>query len=222
MHTHYTDQLGKVLSIRNDIQDLHPYLEMVFPIAIVEGSNISIFDTEKSSQPYSFVKKIASPMPLPVGVRAAFPLEDYDNRMACVVTNEIFDSLEGYVTIFHEFIHCHQYTAPQFVTLFDNLLLNLGNDRLGEVYEIRKRLKELLVKEDYEYMIWQEWKEGFARYIENQINRRLGLQENHRGRERPYTRVSFYEGGADFIKVLGKQDHQLTIDIEKLFYSMMV
>jgi hypothetical protein len=29
--------------------------------------------------------------------------------MACVVTGEVFDSLEGIVTIFHEFVHCQQF-----------------------------------------------------------------------------------------------------------------
>ncbi len=47
-------------------------------------------------------------MLIPQGVRAAFPLECYGNRMACVVTGDVFDALDGYVTIFHEFIHCQQ------------------------------------------------------------------------------------------------------------------
>ena len=42
------------------------------------------------------------------GVRAAFPLDLYDNRTVCVVTGEVFDDLKGYVIIFHEFIHCQQ------------------------------------------------------------------------------------------------------------------
>ncbi len=48
-------------------------------------------------------------MSIPEGVRAAFPLEGLDNRIACVVTGEVFDSLDGFVTIFHEFIHCQQF-----------------------------------------------------------------------------------------------------------------
>jgi hypothetical protein len=51
-------------------------------------------------------------------------------------------------------------------------------------------------------MIWQEWKEGFARFIENQINGRLNLPENHGGKEKPFNRVVFYEGGAHYIKLL--------------------
>lgn len=39
---------------------------------------------------------------------AAFQLECYDNRMACVVTGDVFDEVAGYVTIFHEFVHCQQ------------------------------------------------------------------------------------------------------------------
>ncbi len=31
--------------------------------------------------------------------------------MACVVTPDVFDELDGYVTILHEFVHCYQYTT---------------------------------------------------------------------------------------------------------------
>ena len=46
---------------------------------------------------------------MPEGVRAAMPLDFWDNRIACVVTPEVFDQLKGYVTVFHEFVHCYQW-----------------------------------------------------------------------------------------------------------------
>lgn len=34
------------------------------------------------------------------------PLAFWDNRIACVVTGEVFGEPDGYVFIYHEFIHC--------------------------------------------------------------------------------------------------------------------
>ena len=88
------------------------------------------------------------------------------------------------------------------------------------VSRCRAFLKEVLNSQDYEYMVWQEWKEGFARYIENRINDRLGLPENHSGKEPPFSRVTFYEGGAHFIEILEQHSPDLLIDIERLFRRM--
>lgn len=172
-------------------------------------------------------------MPIPQGVRAAFPLECYGDKINCVVTGEVFDSLEGYVTIFHEFMHCQQfeicerelkqklgiarraqdendhmweinhpfpYGDPRFVERYTQFLKAVARDERGAVSECCKQLRETMAAGDHEYMIWQEWKEGFARFIGNQIRIRVGLEENHSGREEPYTRVSFYEGGTNLIE----------------------
>ena len=42
------------------------------------------------------------------GIRASFPLSTYGNVPTCVVSPEVFDTREGYATIFHEFVHCAQ------------------------------------------------------------------------------------------------------------------
>jgi hypothetical protein len=57
----------------------------------------------------ALLMKATVPMPIPDGVRAAFLLESLNNCIACVVTSEVFDTLDGFVTIFHEFIHCQQF-----------------------------------------------------------------------------------------------------------------
>ncbi|MGY4707297.1 hypothetical protein ACVNPS_06030 [Candidatus Bipolaricaulota sp. J31] len=101
--------LQEIFAIRDAIKDLHPFLEKVFPIAIVEDDRLLIYEPDPSARRYVFVKDASAPMPIPKGVRAAFPIEHYENRIACVVSGEIFDSLEGYTTIFHEFMHCHQW-----------------------------------------------------------------------------------------------------------------
>jgi len=248
------DSLQKLFEIQSLIGDIHPFLNRTFPVAIVEGGQFLIFDTDSSGTRYIFVKQAPTPMPIPQGVRAAFPLECYGGKAACVVTGDVFDLLEGYVTIFHEFIHCGQYEAcevklkqslgiarqaqaendfmweleypfpydaPRFNQLYLTLMEALERDQTGPVVEFHRQLKQILTTGEFEYMVWQEWKEGFARYIENRIRRRLELEENHRGREAPYTRVSFYEGGSKLVEFLEKQEPGLINDIETLFDRMI-
>jgi len=62
--------------------------------------------------------------------------------------------------------------------------------------------------------------EGFARYIENAIRRRLGVGENHLGGEPPFTRITFYEGGSKLINTLVRHNPKLLNDLEKLFWKI--
>jgi hypothetical protein len=192
-------------------------------------------------------------MPVPQGVRAAFPLACYGDRPACVVSGEVFDSLAGYVTIFHEFMHCQQletceaklkqtlgiarkaraendvmweinypfpYADPPFVDTQVTLLAALEAGDGDGVAAARRRLCEILCPGDLEYIAWQEWKEGLARYVENRIRYRLGLEGNHGGSVTPFDRVTFYEGGSRWITFLAEREPSLLRDIQKLFYKM--
>jgi hypothetical protein len=250
----YNSSLQKIFDAQNKIEDMHPFLKETFPIAIVEDNYFFVFDTDSSGEKYVLVKKAPTKMPLPKGVRAAFPLECYEGRVACVISSEIFESLEGYVTIFHEFMHCYQWETCElklkkklsiaqeamakndymwelnhpfpyrdsiFTETYSLFLKVLKENKSDDIFKYRSQLKQILSKSDFEYMVWQEWKEGFARFIENQIRRRLNLKENHYGKEKPFSRVSFYEGGAGFIDFLGKQESELLVNIEKLFNKML-
>lgn len=249
----YDDGLQNVIEFRDKIKHIHPFLGKVFPIAIVDENHFLVFDVDTSAKKYVFVMKAPTPMPIPPGVRAAFPLDFYNTKAACVVSGEIFNNPEDYVTIFHEFIHCYQWETCE-----SRLRENLGvarkalrrNDYAWElnypfpysdslfnatycqflqameindpvaVYKYRLQLKRFLSQDDFEYLAWQEWKEGFARYIENQIRCRLNFAENHYGAEQPFHRISFYEGGARYIEFLIRQNPELATDIETLFYTI--
>lgn len=250
----YHNDLQKIFKVQNKIKDVHPFLGKVFPIAIAENGKFFVFDADLSGKRYIFVKKALTPMPVPKGVRAAFPLECYEDKVACVISGEIFESLEGYVTIFHEFMHCHQweicepklkqelgvtqkamanidymwelnYSFPynniKFTKTYSLFLKVLGESNADEVFKYRNQLKQILSKGEFEYMVWQEWKEGFARFIENQIRRRLSLKENHHGIEKSFYRISFYEGGSRYIEFLSKRGPELLKDIEKLFHKIL-
>ncbi|MEJ5311517.1 MAG: NUDIX domain-containing protein [Anaerolineae bacterium] len=251
----YASHLQKVFEIQARIETVHPLLPHVFPIAIVENDQFLIFDVAPSGKHYTFVKQAPTPMPIPQGVRAAFPLECYGGKPACVVTADVFDTLDGYVTLFHEFVHCYQYqtcenklkatlnvaqqaqaahdfmweitypfpyNAPEFVETYAAFLEAAAHRQHSLIRDCRARLRDILSIENFEYMIWQEWKEGFARYIENRIKQCLNLSENHGGAEQPFSRVTFYEGGARLIAVLVNAQPELVGDIENLFHRIEV
>jgi hypothetical protein len=251
----YGTALQEVLAFQKRMAHIHPVLEEPFPIALVERDDFHVFDVDASGQRYRFVKRAPTGMPIPQGVRAAFPIECYDGRLACVVTGDVFDTLEGYVTVMHEFVHCYQgetcesslkdtlsiarkakaegdymwelnytfpYDDPQFAETYVAFLAALQGSHDDAVLAARDRLAAMLDRGGREYLTWQEWKEGFARYVENCIKRQVGLEENHGGSELPLNRVSFYEGGSRYIAFLGERDPLLPRDLEALFHHMRV
>ena len=90
----------------------------------------------------------------------------------------------------------------------------------GDILAVRGALYSCLGRHDFEYMVWQEWKEGFARWVENRLRIGLGLQENFGGRNPPFSRVSFYAGGAALVDYLQGQNPILVRDLEALFYRI--
>jgi hypothetical protein len=105
MTSEYLPQLQPIVQLQQTIRNIHPFLEQLFPVAIVKDDQFFIYDLGPDGQQYIFARQVETPMPVPPQVRVAFPLENYDGRMVCVVTGDVFDQLAGYVTIFHEFIH---------------------------------------------------------------------------------------------------------------------
>ena len=231
----------------------NPALARLYPIAIVDGDEFLIYDRVEGSPGYQFIKKEPIPMPIPKGVRAAFPLEVYGGRIACVVTPEVFDTLEGYVTILHEFVHGYQFETCErtlknklgialqaqekgdfmweiqhpfpyqygtFARYYQEFLEALSRGEAGDILAVRGALYTCLGRHDFEYMVWQEWKEGFARWVENRLRIGLGLQENFGGRNPPFSRVSFYAGGAALVDYLQGQNPILVRDLEALFYRI--
>jgi len=169
------------------------------------------------------------------------------------VHQDIFNSLAGYVTVFHEFMHCNQfllceekiknelliaqkalaandymwelnhkfpYNDSIFIDYYSHFLSALDEGDESGIKYIRVQLNQYLTPIDYEYMIWQEWKEGFARFIENKIKHNLNLVKNIYGCEKPFNRVTFYYGGEKFIGYLASKNPELCLNIERLFYHI--
>ena len=245
--------LSELLQIQKKIKHIHPFLENFHPIAIHSQKQLYIYDYDTLSCKYNFVKNTPPPFPLVDGIRASFPLSVYDGKPTCIVSPDIFDSLEEIVLIFHEFIHCTQantvefkiknelaihqqamqnndfmwelnhkfpYSDSLFIKYYDELLNAINLNDHQKVEQSRESLKNHLKEIDFEYMVWQEWKEGLARYIENKIKCELGLEQNFYGKEKPYHRISFYYGGEALLVYLFGQNESLYSDLEMLFEQL--
>jgi hypothetical protein len=86
-----------------------------------------------------------------------------------------------------------------------------------DIGEYHNEIKSELNEKDFEYMIWQEWKEGYVRYIENLVGERLGANKNSSVLTTPFERPVFYRIGNRYIETLIRDDPKLKGDIEALF-----
>lgn len=227
-----------------------PWTDTLYPVTVGEGQSLLVHVFDADAGAYQPVFWATAPMPLPPGVMAAFPLEPLNGKMSCVVTPQIFAYDDGNIIIFHEFLHCRQfetvepglkaslsvareamqsgnymwevqypfpYTDPQFVETYQG---QLAAQNVEDIIPLRRRLKETLKLQDYEYLLWQEWKEGLARYIENQMRSAAGLALNNNGSQPPFERVSFYAGGAHLIDLLAQQKPELLQDMKDIFAEL--
>ena len=103
--------------------------------------------------------------------------------------------------------------------ILSNYLVN-GKYKHDDFVIYRNCMRTYLHKVDYEYMIWQSWKEGFARYVENLIRKEVGLRLNANILIPPYDRVVFLEIGSKYIETLIESDEELNHNIIALFYKM--
>jgi len=246
----FEKDLNKILEIRKSIEDIHPLFEKLYPIAVYDQGLLYIYNVEGSR--YFLSKVVDAPEWIPEEVLAAFPLQENNGKMTCVVYSGVFGSISELVSVFHEFVHCYQfetceqelksqlsisrrymetgkydwelthnfpYENRDFVKTYREFLTS-SRASLEEIKRIRRILREILGREDFEYMVWQEWKEGFARYIENLVRVKLGLKEVHTVLKEPYDRTIFYEGGSRIIAVLVRKNPELHYDIKKLFYEI--
>ena len=245
--------LDQLLELQVSVESLNPLFTHHYPVAIAVDGQFLIYDMEPQGEHYILVKQAPVPFPIPEGIRAAFPLAEYDGRSAAVVTPDAFDSVKEMVLVLHEFVHCYQhqtcedelkgqleiariaeeeghgtweldfpfpYESEGFTGHYQALLAGL---RVGNEVAIRDAFAELrsvLSLHEAEYMLWQMWKEGTARWVENRIQRHLGLPVNRYGAEQPYSRISFYVGGADYFEWLAERDEGAVADVEELFQGL--
>ena len=245
--------LTQLLELQASVENLNPLFNHHYPIAIAMDGQFMIYDMDLQGSGYVLVKQAPAPFQIPEGIRAAFPLAEYDGKCAAVVTPDAFDSIEEMVLVLHEFVHCYQnatcedalkgeleiariaeqehhhtweldshfpYESEPFVQGFQALLSALDAGNETAIRDAFADLRSVLTPHEAEYMAWQMWKEGYARWVENRIQRHLGLPVNRYGEEQPYSRISFYVGGADYFDWLAKRDEGEGMDLEGLLHGL--
>lgn len=249
----YSAPLKKIFELEVRFAPLHPALGKVYPVAIVENKMFYIFAPVTAEREYRLVQTSPDTFNIPTGIRAAMPLAFWNGRMACVVTGEIFGQPDGYVFIFHEFVHCAQwdcceqrlkeglsiyreamkskdymwelqypfpYSNSTFVKSYPALFKAWDEDDAAAAESQRATLNKALSRADWEYLTWQEWKEGLARYLENRMREVAGLPENKGGEYPPFNRVTFYRGGDNLIRFLERRRPGVVNDLEKLYRAI--
>ncbi len=104
----YLDEFSKLIEMKNSIFHLHLLLKKLYPIVIVKGGDLLIFDVQTGEEEYHLVKETSNSENFEPGIRASMPLWQYNNNPVCVVSEEVFGDQKGYIVIFHEFVHCYQ------------------------------------------------------------------------------------------------------------------
>lgn len=120
-----------------------------------------------------------------------------------------------------ELEHPFPYTSPQFENFYGTFLGEAESNDAVHVLETRHKLKEVLEPMDFEYMVWQEWKEGFARHLENRARAHLGWHTKPRRVSPPFDRTSFYAGGDAYTQFLERSDPEITLDLVALYTAML-
>lgn len=112
------------------------------------------------------------------------------------------------------------YENEKFVLHYTEFLNALEHRDKNEIKASRESLKNILTGKEYEYMVWEEWKEGYARYAENHMRSLFGFGINNFGMEKPYSRITFYCGGSKYIEYLTQAGNVSKDDLE-LFYKLI-
>ncbi len=142
------------------------------------------------------------------------------------VESEIKEGLEIYKAAIRnqdyswEISHPFPYDDSLFASGYDSYKEALQENKIEKAEAMRNKIRDHLNKIDFEYMVWEEWKEGLARYVENRILDRLHINRNNYGKDKPYNRVSFYYSGELLIGRLTEKNPQLPAEMKKLFEQM--
>ncbi len=89
-----------------------------------------------------------------------------------------------------------------------------------EVVRLRRIIQQNVSEQDWEYMCWQEFKEGTARWLQNVLSERLGAKPATSGHSLPINRVIFYEGGEMIIRLLTKDNESIGEDFPGLWQEI--
>lgn len=110
-----------------------------------------------------------------------------------------------------EINHPFPYDKHDVQTAFSHYIKALSAwDRAGAV-QMKQKICDSVSTMDFEYMVWQEWKEGYARYCENRLRKLLSLPIT-KSQEHLFDRVSLYASGELLITLLAHETNIRSLD----------
>ncbi len=116
-----------------------------------------------------------------------------------------------------ELMYPFPYERADVRELYQKFYETLGGADVAAVEGARSQLAQALSPGDFEYLVWEEWKEGFARYLENEVRGRAGLPEIRSPIGKSFGRRAFYEVGSRFIAFLVKNAPELRTNPDLMF-----
>ena len=116
----------------------------------------------------------------------------------------------------YEFSYDNKQIANTYLTMIK--AAEKGN--FESVRMLRSELKSLISERDWEYLTWQEFKEGTARYLENELNAKYGYHKSTSSHKKPLDRVIFYEGGEKMIRLLKTAQPDLPDNLLQLWLAL--
>ena len=241
--------LGKISALQAAIRDLHPLFDRLYPIGVVADDRLLVYDVDPGQRAYRLVRDSVIPGLVAEGTRTTVPLSDHGNRPVCIVTRDAFDTVDGCISVLHEFVHCAQWETcePELSAGLRTAYKRVGQVHVWEArypfgydnYRLDNSYRRMLVALeggdlatglschaaaaavlsalDREFMIWHEWKEGFARWLENKARRRLGVRRNESGRTGPFGPEAFHIGGAELIHLLVRHEPPLASQLAEFY-----
>lgn len=100
--------LAEFVKFADEYRNLDKSIELLYPIALVSEHDINVYDIDYKNK-YQYKVSFDKPECYPENILAAMPMGEYNGKMVAVVYEDVLYSVEGWIFILHEFVHCYQY-----------------------------------------------------------------------------------------------------------------
>lgn len=229
---------------------IHPAWEKVYPVCVLSGDTLSLYRYHQGDG-WVPEKQKPAPDWMWGEIRAAFPLDIAGWETTCVVDakalgndevafvyhefvhcyqaatceNTIKATMElarenpgnGKWELDYPFPYHNEFVAEKYLEM-------MNAAERGDSLTVRRTRAEIYTRvtpRDWEYLVWQEFKEGSARHLENRLRARIGQPLSKSRREKPLNRVTFYEGGDLMITLLLQTEPSLVYDFPKIWKRLV-
>ena len=239
------NDLESLWLLQQQVRDVHPLLREHYYLCVATGRQLEVYRTTEGG--YAHHGAVQLPITVPEGTLAAFAVEELGDA-AAIVTSGALQTIDGRVGILHEFVHCFQWRTCELAlrselpvlravesdpTLELNYPMDYACPAIRQVLQscvagepldagiVLRSIAAALSQLDYQYFVWQTWKEGFARFIENLIRKQVGVQENIIGSDpESVSRSSLYYLGEEIWKDLAREPPSVE-QMTAVFHKMM-